>query len=177
MTDQHDDEAIDEPTTPGEPDPPPSPSLLRGLQESLVILNTTMHSLIERLDVVGDSNDEIAKWRRRATYAIRGLVAAVVVVVLLGTLVWHDGVQRDKASQAEADAEIDRVNEQRLTGCRLRNDAQRDDRAQWFAVFDTLAGLGLSARSVDALRASIDEPEDEDVDCDGDGMLTAADYA
>lgn len=169
-------------TTNPEPEPEPDESslVLVGLRETLVTLNTTMHSLIDRLDVVGQSNDEIAKWRQRATRGFQALsvVAGLWVLTLsiLGYGVWRDGIERDEAAERER-VELAAASEtRRLEACRSRNEVQRSGRDRFVRVFDTLEGLGVEPSAVAALRASLRTAVDEDVDCNADDRLDERDY-
>lgn len=95
-------------------------SVLPGIQEALTGLNNTMAALIERLDAVAQTSDEIGKWRRRATWALRGVVAALLAVVVAGAvisaLIYRDGVERSDdaartvSEQARISAEARQAN-------------------------------------------------------------------
>jgi len=91
-------------------------SVLPGIQQALTGLDETMRTLIDRLDAVTETSEEIGEWRRKATWAMRGLVVSLTFVAVMGAVVaamiWRDGVQRTNES---SDA--------RQANCRATEDA------------------------------------------------------
>lgn len=139
------------------------------LAEAIRALNTTMQTLIERLDVVGGSNDEIKLWRRRATHALRGTAVALVVVALsvAGVIfaVWRTAVTDD-----------DRLEEKRVSNCQQRNESAQDTRQIFLDVFAGIEQIRGATVDGEGLRDRIRAAADDDVDCNRDGRIDERDY-
>jgi hypothetical protein len=150
------------------------------LLPTLRSLDGTMTALVERLDAVAETNEEVRRWRRRFTLGLGGLATALVIfaaaMIVWGVLIWTEGVQDNRDELADQRAEAVAQERDRLDGCRDLNEAQRRNRARFERTFDALAARGLNPELVASLRATIGEPEEEDRDCNNNGTLGPGDY-
>lgn len=152
-------------------------SALAASTEALSTVTVAVDRMTTALEATDASNQDTAAWRARAEEALsnsakaqrntrRALVGVVLAVaVAIGTVAYYQDREDDRAAAV------------RLDGCRERNDTQRGFRSLFSVTFDTLeVQLGVSDDVLAPLRANVDTFAEKDRDCDGDGMLTTADY-
>lgn len=165
-----------------------SDSIQEQLATAIASLDATMQALVAQLDIVGDSNEEIKSWRiaatkamQRSTWALRGLVIAVVLLAAVfsgvGWVIYKDGVRRDEAAADEAARQAVQTEEDRQSACRSRNTGQHETRLLFLDVFDQIEGIGVDPADVDVLRGTVGGAKEKDRDCNQDGMLDDLDYA
>jgi hypothetical protein len=129
-----------------------------------------MKEILPRVEALAARNR-----RQRWVLALLGaVVAGLTVVTLVGALALRD--LHDLTARQHADTVAAAVN-----ACRIRNGANRGSRdrfAHFYDALDTLFPDAQGKQFVDSLRAAapIPRPEDEDIDCNADGTLDAADY-
>lgn len=99
-------------------------SVLPGIQAALDGLNQTMASLIERLDVAGTSNEEIGRWRKRATVAFVSTVALLVVGGIISSWAFWEAIRpRDETVKDFARTEVAQADRARVENCLAVQDA------------------------------------------------------
>lgn len=134
----------------------------------------TTERLTTTLEQTDQTNRDTRRWRRIAS--VVGVVAIGAVFALV--FQWReesrdrDARQAEEIRQAEVEAEA-----RSLGACRIRNESQHHTRTQIGALIDAVDSLGVSQLTplVTALRESqAGAPADRD--CDGDGVVTTADY-
>lgn len=130
----------------------------------------TMRTILDRVEA-------LARRNRRQRWMIFGL--ALILAVLIPVVVIGFGALHD-LHDLTVRTERTRI-EQTLDNCRVRNSAARGNRDRFAHFYDALGKLFPSdagQKFVADLRAAapIPDPKDEDIDCNADGTLDAADY-
>lgn len=113
------------------------------------------------------------------------LVAYVLFVVVTVFVTWRNettaNTAETTANRVEDSERREDVREERLTAenCRSRNTSHQSIRQLFTDQFDLFEQFATDPRSIEAiaeLRSIIPDPNDVDIDCNGDGVLDENDY-
>lgn len=130
----------------------------------------------------GDLVAEVAALRsnQKTQKFLTAVLSILLVIVGYGVIVAREAATNaqdtaDLVERLQVSREEDRL-EQLAETCRTRNLAALQGRQEFLRAYDVLEEIIQDTGTVDRLRNSITPTDDTDIDCDGDGQLTEADY-
>lgn len=145
------------------------------LQQILDGLNGQMENQQKIVDEVAALKTS-HKWQK-----IMLIIAMVMIVVMgvFGALAVNALFNAQRAISAVEEFVVLQERDRQAvaeTACKIRNGGNLEIRNTFETAFGTLEDLTGPSEQLTALRDSIPNPEDTDRDCNGDAVLTSADY-